>query len=374
LASKLPGRLCPLVKNMTKKSGNRFDDRKREIFAAIVKDHIATGQPVGSFALAKQSRENLSSATIRNICAELEDEGYLTHPHTSAGRLPTDMGYRFYVDNFIYSTKLSRSYAARIDERLLDEESMANPDILMERTSRLLSQLTDNVGIVVSPASSRDILQHIEFVRLPDSRILVIAISTTGRVQDRVIRVEGEFSQDDLNATSRYLIENFRGWTLVEVRNELLLRMSEDKALYDQLLRNAVVLCSQSLQEGDKPDVFIEGASSILSKPDFSDTERMRALFKMFEEKSRIVKILNECIESATGEAVAVRIGSENRFADLRGCTVIASPCVYRGGTFAGSIGVVGPTRLEYERLIGIVDYVAKLFGRALGGTSASTL
>jgi heat-inducible transcriptional repressor len=321
---------------MTKRSGNRFDDRKREIFATIVKDHIATGQPVGSLVLAKQSRENLSSATIRNICAELEDEGYLMHPHTSAGRLPTDMGYRFYVDNFISSTKLSRSYAARIDERLLDEESMANPDILMERTSRLLSQLTDNVGIVVSPASSRDVLQHIEFVRLPDSRILVIAISTTGRVQDRVIRVEGEFSQDDLNATSRYLIENFRGWTLVEIRNELLLRMSEDKALYDQLLRNAVLLCSQSLQEGDNPDVFIEGASNIISKPDFSDTERMRALFKMFEEKSRIVKktkkggdILNECIESATGRTqVAVRIGSGKLgLSDLRGLLrLFASP------------------------------------------------
>ena len=226
----------------------------------------------------------------------------------------------------------------------------------------------------MSPGSSRDILQHIEFVKLPDARILVIAISNTGRVQDRVIRVEGEFSQDDLNATSRYLTENFRGWTLVEIRNELLLRMSEDKALYDQLLRNAVVLCSQSLQEGDEPDVFIEGASNIIAKPDFADTERMRALFKMLEEKNRIVKILNECIESATHDAVAVRIGSENRFADLRGCTVIASPCVYPGGAVAGSIGVVGPTRLEYERLIAIVDYVAKLFGNAMGGTAARAL
>jgi heat-inducible transcriptional repressor len=324
--------------------------------------------------LAKQSRENLSSATIRNICAELEDEGYLMHPHTSAGRLPTDMGYRFYVDNFIGSRKLSRSYAAKITERLLDEESMANPDVLMERTSRLLSQLSDNVGIVVSPGGSREILQHIEFVRLPDARILVIAISNTGRVQDRVIRVEGEFSQDDLNATSRYLIENFRGWTLIEIRNELLRRMSEEKALYDQILRNAVVLCSQSLQEGDKPDVFIEGASNIISKPDFADTERMRALFKMFEEKSRIVRILNECIEHATRDAVAVRIGSENRFVDLRGCTVIASPCVGPGGAVAGSIGVVGPTRLEYERLIAVVDYVAKLFGNVLGGASARAL
>ncbi|HZM89469.1 MAG TPA: heat-inducible transcriptional repressor HrcA [Blastocatellia bacterium] len=358
---------------MTKRSGNRFDDRKREIFATIVKDHIATGQPVGSFALANKSRENLSSATIRNICAELEDEGYLTHPHTSAGRLPTDRGYRFYVDNFISSTKLSRSEAARINERLLDEESLANPDLLMERTSRLLSQLSDNVGIVVSPSSTRDILQHIEFVRLPDARILVITVSRAGRVQNRVIRSEGDFAQDELNATSRYLIENFHGWTLAEIRDELLRRMSEEKALYDQFLRNAVLLCSQSLQEGDQPDVFIEGASNIIAKPDFADTERMRALFKMFEQKSRIVKILNECIENAS-QAVAVRIGSENRFADLRDCTVIASTCVYPGGATVGSIGVVGPTRLEYERLIAVVDYIARLFDRAAGGASARTL
>jgi len=358
---------------MTKRSGNRFDDRKREIFATIVKDHIATGQPVGSFALANKSRENLSSATIRNICAELEDEGYLTHPHTSAGRLPTDRGYRFYVDNFIGSTKLSRSETARINERLLDEESLANPDLLMERTSRLLSQLSDNVGIVVSPSSTRDILQHIEFVRLPDARILVITVSRAGRVQNRVIRSEGDFAQDELNATSRYLIENFHGWTLAEIRDELLRRMSEEKALYDQFLRNAVLLCSQSLQEGDQPDVFIEGASNIIAKPDFADTERMRALFKMFEQKSRIVKILNECIENAS-QAVAVRIGSENRFADLRDCTVIASTCVYPGGATVGSIGVVGPTRLEYERLIAVVDYIARLFDRAAGGASARTL
>jgi heat-inducible transcriptional repressor len=359
---------------MTKRSGNRFDDRKREIFATIVKDHIATGQPVGSFALAKQSRENLSSATIRNICAELEDEGYLTHPHTSAGRLPTDRGYRFYVDNFIGSTKLSRSHAARINERLLDEQSLGNPELLMERTSRLLSELSDNVGIVVSPSSSRDIVHHIEFVRLPDSRILVITVSSAGRVQDRVIRIDAEFTQDELNSTARYLVENFYGSTLAEIRDELLLRISEEKALYDQFLRNAVLLCSQSLQEGDQPDVFIEGASNIVSKPDFADTERVRALFKMFEQKSRIVKILNECIESARREAVAVRIGSENRFADLRGCTVIASPCVYPGGAVGGSIGVVGPTRLEYDRLIAVVDYIARLFERALDGGSARTL
>jgi heat-inducible transcriptional repressor len=146
--------------------------------------------------------------------------------------------------------------------------------------------------------------------------------------------------------------------------------MGEEKALYDQLLRNAMLLCSQSLQDGDQPDVFIEGASNIIAKPDFTDAERMRALFKMFEEKSRMVRILNECITSACRQAVAVRIGSENDSADLRDCTVIASPCFYVAGGGVGSLGVVGPTRIEYERLISVVDYIARLFARVLNTNS----
>ncbi|HEY9230822.1 MAG TPA: heat-inducible transcriptional repressor HrcA, partial [Blastocatellia bacterium] len=259
---------------MRSRSGHNSDHRKKEILAAIVRAHVATGQPVGSLSLAQQSSERLSSATIRNLCAELEDEGYLTHPHTSAGRMPTDKGYRFYVDNVIRSTQLSEAEAARINAYLLDEETLRSPERLMERTSRLLSQLSDNVGIVISPSIARDILHHIEFVRLPDGRILAITVSSAGRVQDRLIRVEGDFTQTELNRTGRYLTENFRGWTLDEIRDELLRRMGEEKALYDQLLRNAMLLCSQSLQDGDQPDVFIEGASNIIAKPDFTDAER----------------------------------------------------------------------------------------------------
>ncbi len=343
-----------------------LDERKQEILSAIVKVHITTGQPVGSFTLAKQSSEGLSSATMRNMCAELEDEGFLMHPHTSAGRVPTDKGYRYYVDNLMSTTELSEADAAHINKQLLDEETLSNPERLMERTSQLLSQLSDNVGIVVPPTISQDRLHHIEFVKLPDSRILVITASSVGRVQDRLIRLDEDFSQNDLNATARYLIENFRGLSLAEIRDELLGRMTEEKALYDQLLRNAMLLCSQSLQEGDQPDVFIEGASNIITKPDFSDTERMRALFKMFEQKGRVVKILNECIEDARRESIAVRIGSENRFLDLRDCTIIASPCFYGNGETAGSIGVVGPTRIEYDRLISIVTYIARMFERVL--------
>ncbi|HYL98106.1 MAG TPA: heat-inducible transcriptional repressor HrcA [Blastocatellia bacterium] len=343
-----------------------FDPRKREILGAIVKTHIATGEPVGSLVLTRQSKEGLSSATIRNICAELESEGFLSHPHTSAGRMPTDKGYRYYVDNLIGARRLSRSDVARIDE-LLVRDQLDSPQLLMEKTSRLLSELSDNVGIVVSPSISQELLHHIEFVSLSDQRILVITVSTAGRVQNRVIRANAEFAQDELNSTSKYLVENFHGWTLAAIREEMLRRMTEEKALYDKLLQNAVLLCSQSLRDGDQPDVFIEGASTILGKPDFADTELMRALFKMFEQKSRIVRLLSECLEGDSTELVAVRIGSENEAADLRSCTIIASRCFYHDGSAMGGIGVVGPTRIEYDRLIRVVEYTARLCERALG-------
>jgi heat-inducible transcriptional repressor len=181
-----------------------------------------------------------------------------------------------------------------------------------------------------------------------------------------VIRADEEFSQDELNSTSRYLMENFHGYTLTEIRDEVASRMTEEKALYDRLLRNAAKLCRQTVQDSDRLVVFIEGASNILEKPDFSDTEQLRALFRMFEQKGRIIKILNECIASSARDDVAVLIGSENRLSGLQGCTVIASPCFYAGETPVGGIGVVGPTRIEYDRLISIVDHIARLFGRVL--------
>jgi heat-inducible transcriptional repressor len=351
---------------MLRKGGFRFDDRKKEILGAIVRTHIATGEPVGSRSLAKQSSEGLSSATIRNICAELEDEGLLSHPHTSAGRLPTDKGYRFYVDSLKGYLKLSSADAARIKENLLDGESLSSPEALMERTSRLLSQLSNNVGIVISPSISQEGLHHIEFVRLGEARILVITVSSAGRAQHRVVRIDADLSQEDLNSTGRYLVENFYGWSLSEIRDEIVRRMTEEKLLYYELLRNAMLLCSQSLQDGDQPDVFLQGASNILAQPDFSDSERLRALFKVFEQKSRIVKILDECIQSTGHQVVGVRIGSENHSIDLHGCTVIASRCFYGGVNAVGGIGVVGPTRLEYDRLISIVDYIARLFEKVL--------
>lgn len=339
-----------------------FDNRSREILLSIINFYIDTGEPVGSRTLSKRSRENLSAATIRNIMSDLEDAGYLTQPHTSAGRIPTDKGYRFYVDSILRQVKISKSDESAIKLSLLDAKLNSGTEF-MERTSHLLSQISDNVGIVVSPGLAQDILQHIEFVKLSENRILVITVSRSGLVRDRVIYVDEDFTQDALNRTSRYVIDNFKGMSMFQLREEILKRMTEEKALYDELLRNAVLLCNRSLGNDEQGEVYVDGTSTILSKPDFADTERMRALFRMYEEKGKLLKILNQYLVESTNTGVSIRIGSENALSSLSDCAIITSPYVY-GSNVIGGVGVVGPTRMEYARMITVVNYIARVFER----------
>lgn len=342
-----------------------FDERSRQILSAAIKLYVATGEPVGSRTLSRLSREGLSPATIRNIMADLEEEGYLYQPHTSAGRVPTDKGYRFYVDHMLGDSRVSKQDEARIQRGLLDEQTRMRPEALLERTSHMLSQVSDNIGVVVSLSRAQEGLEQIEFVRLSDGRILVITILRGGLVQDRLIRIEEDISQDDLDQAARYLSDGYRGLTLTEIRSELLTLMSEEKTLYDKLLQTAILVCEKGLQTPDEADVYVDGTATIIDKPDFADTERMRALFRMFEEKSKIVRLLDQCIAIPMQNGVRIQIGSETRSPSLRDCSIIASP-LFSGERVVGGIGVVGPTRMEYARVIGIVDYVAKLFERVL--------
>jgi heat-inducible transcriptional repressor len=352
----------------------QFDVRSREILNAAIKTYVATGEPVGSRTLARLSREGISSATIRNIMADLEEAGYFHQPHTSAGRVPTDKGYRFYVDNLIGQFRLSKQDEARIHRGMVDEETYLRPEMLMERVSHLLSLISDNVGVALSPSTSQHTLRQIEFVQLTDGRILVITVSETGFVQDRVVRLDEEIPQDDLDRTARFITEHYRGCSLPEIRASLLERMSEEKALYDRLLKTAILVCDRSfaMDEGTN-GVYVDGTLKMIEKQDFADTERMRSLFRMFEEKSRLVKILNECLAERSDGKVCIQIGAENRVSALRDCTIVASP-LHIGDRIVGGIGVVGPTRMEYARVISAVDYVAKLFERVLldGGNVAS--
>lgn len=351
------------------------DSRGQAILSAIINEHLVTGEPVGSRTISDRfaHASGWSPATIRNVMAELEELGLVEQPHTSAGRVPTDKGYRFYVDNMLGESRLSKVDLAAINSLLggLKGEAGGAPDRLMERTSHLLSELSENVGIVVSPSLAENILQHIEFVRLVDSRILVILVSSSNIIQNKIVRIDDALSQEELDRTARYLNVEFSGKSLATIRAEILELMRQEKALYDKLLQNAILLCERSLEgeEGATGEVFIDGASNILMKPDFVDAERMRELFRTFEEKSRLVKILNECVArdlSASSRDVQVFIGRENITPSMQDCALITAPYRLGVGQAAGTVGVVGPMRIEYARMMAVVNYVARHIERLL--------
>ena len=350
------------------------DSREQAVLSAIIEEHLITGEAIGSHTLSDRFAHaaGWSAPTIRNVMARLEEAGLVEQPHTSAGRIPTDQGYRFYVDHMPGNAELSRADIAALQKILAGEsdEARLQPHRLMIKASHALSALSENVGIVVSPSLAENRLQHIKFVQLPDNRILVVLVSTSNIVHDKVIHVDEKFTQDELEHTARYLNTEFSGKSLLAIRSEIIALMQEEKALYDRLLRNAMLLCERSL-EGEETvsgEIFVDGASNMLLKPEFADTEKMRALFRMFEEKSRLIKILNECITrkpDASGK-VRVVIGRENLAPSMKGCAVITTSYQIGEGNTSGTLGVVGPTRIEYARMMAVVNYLARFIEREL--------
>jgi len=358
-----------------------LDSRTEVLLAALIKEHLVTGEAVGSRVLSDRFAHGYgwSPATIRNVMGELEEAGFVEQPHTSAGRVPTDKGYRYYVDNMVGEARLSRSDSKTIDQFFAgkDVDATSSPDRLMETASHVLSALSQNVGIVVSPSLAENRLKHIEFVQLPDKRILVVLVSTANIIHNKVIRTADDLTQDELDRTARYLNSEFSGKSLLSIRAEIVELMTEEKALYDRLLRNAVLLCERSLEgeEASGGEVYVDGASNILTKPDFVDIERMRDLFRTFEEKSRLIKILNECVSHdshAYPGDVHVVIGREHPTSSMRNCALITAP--YRAGSNGsiGTLGVVGPMRIEYARIIAMVNYMARLIEHRLSEQTAS--
>ncbi|HMJ07927.1 MAG TPA: heat-inducible transcriptional repressor HrcA [Pyrinomonadaceae bacterium] len=357
--------------NQTLEKGPDFPDpRGQTILSAVVNEHFVTGEPVGSKTIAEKFAKvsGLSPASIRNVMAELEDLGLLEQPHTSAGRIPTDKGYRFFVDNLLGILSVSNDDLRRIGDEfgLNPSEFAATPDRLMERTSQLLSALSNNVGIVVSPGLANDRLQHIEFVNLSDNRILVVLVSAPNIVHNRIIRLKVSFTREELEKTANYLNAEFAGKSLSEIRSEILGLMHEEKALFDRLLQTAVILCSQSIEEDEDKlgEVYVDGTSNILTKSDFADLERLRGLLATIGEKSRLIEILSECIardDAANKGAVQVVIGRENRTPSLQNCTLISAPYRIGNGSAVGTLSVLGPTRIEYARMISLVSYVARV-------------
>jgi heat-inducible transcriptional repressor len=349
------------------------DARGQAVLAAIIKEHLRTGEPVASRTISERvaGGAGWSSATIRNVMAELEEHELVEQPHTSAGRVPTDKGYRFYVDHFVGDARLSRADISAIDRTLglAGDAGGAQHSRLMEKVSHALSEMSENVGIVISPPVADSRLEHVEFLQLSDGRILVVLVFASNLVQNKSIRIDEPLTQDDLERAARYLNAEFGGKSLQAIRSELLALMGEEKALYDRLLRNAVLLFERGVEGGEDEtaEVYIDGASNILAKPDFADVERLRELFRTFEAKSRLVMILNECIaREPVFNDVHVVIGREHSAPQFQSCALITAPYRLGEGFVAGTVGVVGPMRIEYARTIAAVNYIARVVERVL--------
>jgi heat-inducible transcriptional repressor len=337
-----------------------LSEREKRILEIIIEDYILTAEPVGSRTISKKSSLNLSPATIRNIMSDLEELGLLSHPHTSAGRVPTEKGLRFYVDSIMGIRELSSQEQLEIRSKYLGH-LIEGPDLFRE-TSRILSLSSNYLGIVWMPKVNSVVLQHIEFVKLRRHVVLAILVSTTGLVYNRIIEVEEDFSQSELDHLSDYLNSFSAGLALYQVRERLLEQMRVAKNAYDHLLEQALKLGEKAFSSIDDSDVFIEGRTNILNEPDFGNVSRMTGLFRTFEEKAVMVKLLDKFMAP---KGVQIAIGSESQVQEMETCSVVTSTygC---GGEVMGVLGVIGPRRMNYSRVIPLVGYTAKLLTEIL--------
>jgi heat-inducible transcriptional repressor len=330
--------------------------RNKRIFHSVVREYIITGEPVSSQKLAKKYGIKLSPATIRNVMAELVDQGYLYQPYTSAGRVPTNRGLKFFVDTFLENRELSPQKKEAIRGKY--KKTSWEISGLMKETSKILSEFSHGTGLVLAPKFMDTVFRQIDFVLFRPDQILAIFVSQSGLVQNKIIEMEEEtISQDDLNKSSRYLNEILSGLPLREVRQKIFDELKKEKNIYDILLFSALKL-GQSTFCGDKEvEVYVGGQNNLLDYPELATQEIMRALLKEFEEKSTLLKILDKAMEN---EGRHVFIGSENELEEMEGLSFILSS-YSRDSNILGSLGVVGPTRMNYFTIIPVVEYIAKL-------------
>lgn len=333
--------------------------RDREILEDVVRTFILSGEPVSSRSVAKNRRHGVSAATIRNTMADLEEEGYLRQPHASAGRVPTAAGYHFYVDSLMPARRLPADQRGYIDDSLA--EVIVSGGDPVSAAGHLLSELSHQIGVVLTPNMGETVLRAIEFLPLSGDRVLCVLVSTNGFVDQKVVRAGTPPSREDLVRISNYLTDNFAGSTLRQIRSRLVRSMSAERAQVDQLLSNALALARQALQEGD-PDVVVEGTAGLLGQPELGNIDQVRRLLDAFDEKARLVELLGKVIE---GRGVRVLIGDDSDLTSELDFSLVATTYAV-GGRALGSLGVFGPSRMEYRHAIPLVNYLGETLGRAL--------
>ena len=342
---------------------SHLSSRAAQVLAALVAEYIDTGEPVGSARLMHVAPLGVSSATIRNTLAELEDLGYLQQPHTSAGRIPTDRGYRFYVDQLLLAPRTVRSGAAEAQLRR-DAGSPALAEDVLSAVSQVLSRASRLVAFAL-PMSAEGILKEIEFVPLSATKVLVVVVADGGQVSRKAIDVGEEIDAQALRQASNYLNTEFAGMPLEDIRLAVMERLRHERTLCDAIRSRALKLAQTGLEElPKKSPLFVDGASSLLDEAgeDSGITiATLSALLRMVEQKERLVKLLNEYMD---GPGLTIVIGQEHRTPDLRPFSIIAS--TYTDGTRRGTVGVIGPMRMHYSRTIAVVDGVALAVSRVL--------
>ena len=338
-----------------------LDDRGAQVLRLVVEDYIETAEPVGSRTISKRMSQALSPATIRNIMADLEEIGYLCQPHTSAGRIPTGAGFRYYV-NYL----LARQQLARSDRDLLHqvgETEVAGADDVVRNATRLLSILSRHACVVVVSRFSHQAIRSISLLRAASDKILLVAVLQGGWVQHRLIEDEPGLTTDELEKINAYLNDMAVGLTLPQLRVKIMNEMRREKARYDSLMRRALLLGSKAIADSLPGEVYIEGRTNILEQPEFiEDVQKLKRILHAFEEKGTILRLLDSALES---DAIQVSIGAENPVEELPEISVVSSG--YRQGESAmGSIGLIGPVRMDYSRVIPLVEYTARLLSSIL--------
>jgi heat-inducible transcriptional repressor len=341
--------------------GSNIGPRGRAILTAIVETYISTGEPVGSKTVAQAGGEQWSAATIRNVMVDLADAGYLDQPHTSAGRIPTAEAYRYYVEQLTGKARLSHEDEGKIDSMLAGASDVQE---FMERTSRVLSLVSSSVGVAIASTGARNTLEHVHFSRLGDHRILAVVVTKSGLVRDRVLRLQHDMQQADLEIAARYINDNFRGWNMEDLRAELLRRIENERSEYDRLMKSIEHLYRQGALTEDvaPPTVYLEGAANLVEREE--DKERLAQMLKTLEEKGKVAELVAAYLD-ARQEAVRVVIGLEDVAPHLKNLVLIGAPA-RANGEVVGSFAVLGPTRMDYEHTITAVSHIARLFDHIL--------
>ena len=344
--------------------------RQEDILQGVLSSFVETNEPIGSKTLAKKYVSNLSSATIRNELAELTELGFLCQPHTSAGRVPTDKAYRFYVNQVKKLPALSEMEVERIRIGYGETRSLGLEGLL-EQTSKLLSSLTRQASLVLIPNLSRTVLSQIRIVRLRPNLAHVIVVTKNGRTQNRSIEMEEDLSQEFLDRMSRYLNEEYKGLTLQEVRRRISLQMLEHKKEFDILFRESLKLSKKAFLESpeETDEFYIWGTHHIFDQPEFqTDVEKMRMLFEAFQEKEKLVEILDRFVEA---EGISVSIGPEIEVEAMNDCAFVMK--TYSDGSRnLGTLAIIGPKRMRYPRIMALVDMTASTLSRFIAAESSS--